>query len=336
MKSQCQCPCCSHGVTRREFLWRVGAVAAGGVALQALDGVAADAWPQRPPRLRKTLKVQPVLTYATPKRREETSWRSWGGIQTDADADAEKKRISTELAKLKAQAEFPVEFLPLIAGKSGDEAVKALSNMEFDVMLLYAAGGSGLEKLVKPGQHNLMFLRHDPGPVYLWYEIVHPRLLRKTVDEYAPSGMDVWDVVVDKYDDLLWRLRALSGLKNTLGKRVVAIGGPGGWGVGGRQAPAISRELWKMDLVDYPYKALEPRLKAAYQDAALVKRCTDASRRYLRQWGISTRRRSSWIARSCLRKSSRTLWMRRRLTPSPCIIAWARSWASPRRPPACH
>jgi len=289
MNPQCSCPCCSHShsVTRREFLWRVGTVAAGAVALQALDGLAADAGPQRPPRQRKTLKVQPVLTYATPKRREETSWRSWGGIQTDADAEREKARINTELAKLKQQADFPVEFLPLVAGKSGDEAAKAVGNAEFDVMLLYAAGGSALEKLVKLGQHNLMFLRHQSGPVYLWYEIVHPRFLRKTVDDYAPSGMDVWDVVVDKYDELLGRLRALSGLKNTLGKRIVAIGGPGGWGTGGRQAPGIARELWKMEIVDYPYKDLAPRLEAAYQNAALVKRCTDEARRYLRQWGVS-------------------------------------------------
>ncbi|MGA1822856.1 MAG: hypothetical protein ACMUIG_10055, partial [Thermoplasmatota archaeon] len=49
---------------------------------------------------------------------------------------------------------------------------------------------------------NLMFLRHSPGPVYLWYEIVHPRFLRKTVDEYGQPGMDVHDVVVDSYDEL--------------------------------------------------------------------------------------------------------------------------------------
>jgi len=304
MNPHCHCTCCSHsnsvsdGVTRREFLWRVGAIAAGGVALHTLDGFAADTGPQRPARVRKTLKVQPVLMYSTPKRREGTSWRGWGGIQTDADAEKEKIRINAELTKLKEQADFPVEFLPLVAGKGGDEAVKAVGSAEFDTMLLYAAGGSGAEKLVKPGQHNLMFLRHEPGPVYLWYEIVHPRFLRKMVDEYAPSGMDVWDVVVDKQEDLLWRLRALSGLKNTLGKRIVAIGGAGGWGAGGKRAPAISRELWKMDIVDYPYKELAPRLQAAYQDAALVNRCSDAARRFLRQWGVSLHTKTEFVDRA--------------------------------------
>ena len=82
-------------------------------------------------------------------------------------------------------------------------------------------------------------------------------------------------------------MRALHGLKNTLGKRIVAIGGPGGWGAGGRKAPEIARNLWKLDIVDYSYKDLEPRLKAAKQDAGLVKRCEAAAGRYLAQSRVS-------------------------------------------------
>jgi L-fucose isomerase-like protein len=110
--------------------------------------------------------------------------------------------------------------------------------------------------------------------------------------------LDVWDVVVDKQEDLLWRLRALSGLKNTLGKRIVAIGGAGGWGAGGRQAPAITRGLWKMDLVDYSYKDFAPRLQAAYQNAPLVKRCNDAARRFLRQRGVSLHTKTDFVERA--------------------------------------
>ena len=86
---------------------------------------------------------------------------------------------------------------------------------------------------------------------------------------------------------LAWRLRALCGLKNTLGKRIICIGGPSGWGAGGRQAPTISRELWKLDLVDYPYKELAPRLQSAMKSTALVERCAENAGRYLRQSGIS-------------------------------------------------
>lgn len=293
----CACGCCAHaahvsltsnGVSRRHFIYSVGTLA-GGLALSALDAGAVERLPdpQRPGRIRKPLRVQPVLTYEVPKRREATSWRSWGGIQTDEDANKEKARIESELNRLQTQADFPVEFLPLAAARSGDQAATAIANAEYDTLLLYAAGGGNLEALVKQDRHNLMFLRHDPGPVYLWYEIVHPRFLRKTVDDYAATGLEVWDVVVDKQDELLWRLRALAGLKNALGKRIVAIGGASGWGAGGRTAPAIARDLWKLDIVDCPYPDLEPRLKTAMQNAALARRCTAAAARYLRQSSVS-------------------------------------------------
>jgi hypothetical protein len=268
----------------------VGALTAGGLALSALGSRAAEPLPpgpQRLPRFKKTLRVQPVLLYETPQRREATSWRNWGGIQTEADAAKERERIQGELGRIKAQAEFPLEILPLVAAKSGDQALAAIGQTPYDALLLYAAGGWGLEKLVSKDRYNLMFLRHDPGPVYLWYEIVHPRFLRKTVDEYGQPGMDVWDVVVDKHEDVLWRLRALSGLHNTLGKRIVAIGGVSGWGKGGEQAPAISKNLWKLDMLDYPYKDLEPRLKAALQDNKLCQRAEATVRQFLGESNVS-------------------------------------------------
>jgi hypothetical protein len=295
----CNCGCCAaqslhstgNGLNRRDFLFRVGAAAATGLAFSAFDALADDpalALPVRGPQPQKPLKVQPVLTYALPKRREHTSWRGWGGIQTEQDVAAEKNRITGELVKLKAQADFPLETLPLAAVPSAKEAA-VVAQGDYDTMLVFAAGGGGdiLQKLISPQKSNLMFLRHDPGPVYLWYEIAHPHFLRKTVDAYDQTGLDVNDVVVDRYDELLWRMRALHGLKRTLGKRIVAIGGAGGWGAGGQKAPQIARDLWKLDIVDYSYKDLEPRLKAARQDAGLVKRCQAAAGRYLAQSRVS-------------------------------------------------
>jgi hypothetical protein len=242
------------------------------------------ALPARGPLPNQALKVQPVLTYEIPQRRQASSWRSWGGLQTEADVTAEMNRITIELEKLQKKAGFQLEVLPLASVKDKQQAAE-IANGKHDVMLVYAAGGDGgiLERLITPDKWNLMFLRHNPGPVYLWYEIVHPRFLRKTVDDYAQTGMDVNDVVVDKHEELLWRFRALHGLKNTLGKRVVAIGGPAGWGAGGQKAPDISRKLWKLELVDVSYKDLEPRLKKARQDATLVKKCEIAASRYLGQ-----------------------------------------------------
>jgi hypothetical protein len=115
---------------------------------------------------------------------------------------------------------------------------------------------------------------------------VHPRFLRKTVDDYGQPGIDVRDVVVDRYEDLLWRLRGLNGLQNTLGKKIVAVGGAGGWGVGGRKAPEISRSLWKLNLADYPYAELGPRLKRARQTETLVKQSRENARKYLNRPGV--------------------------------------------------
>ena len=263
----CNCGCClaqnqhaaGGAVNRRDFLFRVGATAAAGMAFSAFDVFAADpalALPVRGPLPQRPLKVQPVLTYSLPKRREATSWRPWGGLQTEQDVAAEKNRITAELAKLKTKADFPLEILPLAAVPSVKEAA-AVAQGDYDTMLVYAAGGGGdiLHKLITPEKFNLMFLRHDPGPVYMWYEVAHPHFLRKTVDEFDQTGLDLKDVVVDNPEELLWRFRALHGLKNTLGKRIVAIGGAGGWGAGGKKAPEIARNLWKLDIVDYSYRS---------------------------------------------------------------------------------
>jgi hypothetical protein len=298
MHHHCACCTCANqatqgpllsGVTRRDFLFTAGALTVGGLAFSAVRlGAADEAAPDHRKPTHIPLKVQPVLTYHLPQRRQATSWREWGGLQTEKDVEAEKANITVELSKLAAQADFPLNVLPLATVQSVEQAA-ALAKGEHDVMLIYAAGGSGqiLEALTVKEKRNLMFLRHQPGPVYLWYEIVHPRLLRKTVDEFSPSGLDVQDVVVDSQRELLERFRALHGLNSTLHKRIVAIGGPGGWGVGGQKAPSIARELWKLDIQNFPYTELAPRIQRARQNAGLVKYCEKAAGRYLAQSGVS-------------------------------------------------
>jgi hypothetical protein len=50
--------------------------------------------------------------------------------------------------------------------------------------------------------------------------------LRLRTDEFQnPGNMNVQDVVVDDCDELLWRLRALNGVKQIRGKRIVGIDG---------------------------------------------------------------------------------------------------------------
>lgn len=305
----CQCPCCAaaatftsaplSGINRRHFLHRVGAAAVGGLALATPDLNATEdlGLPRRGPLPRKPITVQPVLTYEVPQRREGTSWRSWGGIQSDADASQETARIEQELAAMRKSADFPLEIRPVQAIRTA-EPVANLARGDHDVMLIYGAGGGLdlLETLCARNRWNLMFLRHDPGPAYLWYEIVHPRFLRKTVDEYGQPGFDVDDVIVDRHDEVLWRLRALGGLKNTLGKKMVCVGGASGWGHGGQTAPARTRELWKMDLVDCDYRDFGPRLGDALKNAGLVKTCAAAADRYLGRRGVKLETTREFVA----------------------------------------
>jgi hypothetical protein len=102
----CHCRCCaqpSHlspplvDVTRRQFLYSVGALTTGSLAVSCFPQrlFAQEGEPKRRPISNRALRVQPVLTYSVPKRREATSWRDWGGIQTEQDAAAEIQRITT-------------------------------------------------------------------------------------------------------------------------------------------------------------------------------------------------------------------------------------------------
>src|SRR3990172_3878538 len=110
------CPC-GHdaepsGISRRGFLGGMGATAAlGGVALTGLSwsALAATGPEVHPAPPRRPLVVKPVFIYATYKPAKQTSWRSWGGIQTQQDADQEVARIKGELDKLRTTVDFPVQ-----------------------------------------------------------------------------------------------------------------------------------------------------------------------------------------------------------------------------------
>jgi len=296
--------CCSHGkpiigekdffsnrgVSRRDFLLGMGAAGMGAWALSSSRAEAAlrKPIPGMGLRIGTPLRVKPVLLYQLYQRREATSWRPWGGLKTQDDVDKEIKKIGEELKKLSSGADFPVEILPLAPVRNGAEAA-AVRDSDCDVILVYAATGGQreLEILASSKKPNVMFCRHKSGPVYLWYEIAHPRFLRKTTDEYKQPGMDVWDVVIDDYGEVLWRLRALYGLKNALGTKIVAIGGPGGWGVGHKLGPATAREIWKLDIIPVTYKELEPRIKKIMADEKAMQQARRETDEYLAQKGVS-------------------------------------------------
>ena len=243
------------------------------------------------------IRVKPVLTYGVYQRREETSWRPWGGLQTESDAQEEAQRIGRELEALALRASFPMEIEPLSSLKSLSDVSgieEALTSA--DVTLIYAAGGGQdiLEALVASSRWSIIFLRHRSGPLYLWYEIIHPSFLRKRSDEFAQPMVGVDDVVVDDYEEVLWRLRALYGLKNTLGSRIVAIGSPSGWAIGDK-AVALAQQRWHLDIQTVTYPDLAERIRKAQADGAIVKEAHQQAEEYLSQPGVSMHTERSFV-----------------------------------------
>lgn len=282
----------NDNLNRRDFM-KVVSMGAAGMGTWALSSSQAHGALRKPIpgmdlRIGSTLRVKPALVYQLYKRREAWSWRPWGGLHTQSDVDREAGNIERELGRLKSKVDFPMEVLPLARVNSGAQA-SAVKNSDCDVILVYAASGSQnwLETLAASDKPNVMFLRHKSGPVYLWYEIAHPRFLRKNSDEYKEPGMDVWDIVVDDYEKVLWRLRALYGLKNAMGTRIVAIGDAGGWGVGRKFGPQTARKIWKFDIRPVTYKELAPMIKKSLSDQKAVREAERQTSEYLAQKGIS-------------------------------------------------
>jgi L-fucose isomerase-like protein len=272
-----RCSCGGHSETTATQISRRGFL--GGLAgTSALGGLMLATTSQPPAASAKpvssqavlprgvALRVKPVLTYQIERRQEKTSWRSYGGLQTIGQVNDEAGRIRAELEKLKARAEFPIEFLPVALVDSEQKADEA-AGTDCDVLLVYAAGGWHVYKLAASKTPNIMFLRHKSEHHYLWYEIAHWRLLRRNGDTFEEPNMDVDDIVVDDYDEVLWRLRALYGLKNAKGTKMLAIGGLAAYSEPGQKfGPAVAKEVWGYDFQIVTEAEFAERLKKARSD----------------------------------------------------------------------
>lgn len=292
-KSCCSSGCCGSrvlDVSRRQFLASAGAVAVGGSMIPQFSASSAPVPLSTVSKNNKPLRMQPVLVYQHHQYHEAASWRPWSGLITEEHAQEERNRIQSELAQLQASADFSLELLPLQSASTLEEA-RALAAAEHDGVIMFGASGDTglLIALANPAKHNLMFVRHRTGPAYLWYEIIHPRFLRRETDSpQGTGGMGYQDVVVDDYNELLWRLRALHGLKNIRGKKIIAIGGASGWDRGSAsEGPQRARELWNMEIIEIPYEEMGQRIQAARANEGLVRQCTEAARDYLSRPGIT-------------------------------------------------
>jgi len=201
----------------------------------------------------------------------------------------EAKRIEDELKKLSSNADFRIEVLPVSLVGSRAEAT-AVAGTDCDAILVYASGGDQrcLETLAASKKPNVMFLRHKSGPIYLWYEIAHFRFLRKSQDAFREPNMDVDDIVVDDYGEVLWRLRALYGLKNARGTKVIALGGLQAYSAPGqRLGPVHAKQVWGFDIKTVPHAALRQRLQKARANENVMKDVQRQTNEFLGQPNVT-------------------------------------------------
>ncbi len=286
------CPCghrsgATHsGPTRREFLAAAGGLGLIGTALTGFSWSAAAEL--ETPAERRALVVKPIFTYPKPERRPLSTWRNWGGIQTAEDIRAEVARIRGELEQLEAKADFPLDFLSLATVRRADELAAHQDDIRAADVLLFYAGGDGGGNLMANvhhidglGKDVIFFVRHRSGPLYYWYEGAMARFLHQHTDELATKSVGYEDVVVDSLDEVCWRLRSLYGLRNTLGSRVLAVGGPGGWAQPAGAIPELARRRWQLDIQTFAYEELGNLIRAAKADQTAVAQARRRADAYL-------------------------------------------------------
>ncbi len=280
------CACCNghhseipNEMSRRKFVQVTGTGALGTVALSGLSWalLSEEPYSQEYKPLRQPLVVKPILSYDLPTPRDKTSWRSWGGVQTEKAAGEEIVRITEELKVLSTKTDFPVTILP-VSGVQTSKEISSIGDIaSADLFLIYAAGG-GMDRfdiLNKMGKNIIIFCRHKSGPVYLWYEIISPRYLRQHTDALKVTGINENDIVIDSQDELIWRMRALCGLKNTVGSRILAIGGAGAWSQPLEVVMKAVNEKYRLDIQDVSYDELGSLIAEAKKDNYINQECQE-------------------------------------------------------------
>ncbi len=304
--------CCDdHGtgpaISRRGLLGGLGAVAAvaglnaaspsRGQSRQGGRAVKGQPLPKG-----RALRVLPALMYNLERRQEKTSWRSYGGLCTEADVTAEIGRIAGDLKQLVEKAEFPIEVLPL-AQIRDEAAARQVAAADADAIVLYAAsGGTNLVDLVAASKTPMvMFIRHKSGPFYLWYEIAHWRFLRQNGDSLAVANADAQDIVVDDYSEMLWRLRALYGLANAKGTKMLAIGGLVAYSEPAQQnGPAHAKEVWGYGIETITEEQFAEHLAKARSDPTMVKDAERRAEELLATPNVALATERRFVVNSCL------------------------------------
>ncbi|MFC2076673.1 sugar isomerase [candidate division KSB1 bacterium] len=281
-------------LSRRNFLKITGLGSAGAFGTVSSSGTASEA--ERTAGAAMThlgapLTVQPALIYKLNRRSEATSWRKWGGLQTQGDVDKEAGIIRRELDQMTAAADFPIKFLPLALVSTPDEGAAA-RKIDCDVQLAYWSPGeyenSRYDAYIDPSKPNLMFVRDESGYHYGGYLHAQSHWLRKRTDGFQQEGMDVWDIVVDDYGEMLWRLRGLYGLNTMVGSKIVAVGGAAGWGpVASQVGPDRARSTFKLEIPEVGYDELGKMLKPEISNPTTLREAEGQTQKILNEKGVS-------------------------------------------------
>ena len=307
MSSHNNCNCCPQHmensmsdsqlkISRRNFV-TMGGILLGSLTLPGLRSnlFAAEKTGTLPlmPKPRKPLIVKPVLVYDVSYRKEEESFRMWGGIQSTEEANEEVIRIKTELDILKREADYPIEFLDVATSTEGNSSysfnltasIKKLKEhpdiAKCDVILLYAAGQQ-IQGIQDFGKDVVVFMRWNSGPVYRHITTISTRFLRQISDEAKLPNVTFDDVVVDNIDELNWRFRALCGLKNTRDAKIVTIGGASGWAQPYGNVPKLAKEIWNFEYNDVGYDDLKKLINEAKADVSVMARAKQRTEDYLK------------------------------------------------------
>jgi len=302
---QCHCcPQCSEAsvsasqwdISRRRFI-AMGGVLLGGLSLSGLQNNVFAAEKQDPvlkPKPRVPLIVKPILVHDLPERQEQTSWRNWGGIHTKEAAQEEVGRIRSELASIKARADYPVEFLDISTVTNITQMKDHQDIARCDTILLYGAGYA-INGVQDFGKDVIIFQRWKSGPVYLQYEIVSPRFLRQHTDAVVHTGIRHSDIVTDKVEELDWRFRALCGLKNTMGSKIVTIGGAGAWAQPGNVVPELVKKIWKLQYHDVNYDELTKLIDEAKANKNVMANAKKRTADYLKIPGTKLETKEEFV-----------------------------------------
>ena len=280
----------SSNYSRRQFV-AMGGVLMGGLTLHALNSTvfAGENGANNAlnsllmPKPRVPLVVKPVLVYDLPTRREQASWRNWGDIHSEEAAREEVSQIRSELDSIKTKADYPVEFLDIAAVTNIDQMNGQVDMQRCDTILVYGAGYhiNGVQNF---GKDVILFQRWKSGAVYLQYEIVSPRFLRQHTDREGIPGISHNDVVTDNLEDLNWRFRALCGLKNTIGSKIITIGGAGAWSQGNRTQALLDKvkDTWKFQYHDVSHQEITRLVNDARADRTIMAKAQRRAEDYLK------------------------------------------------------